>query len=82
MTEERLPSGIWIRVHDGRLTLDRVVDWDEDRRRAREILETIQGIRGVVNRVRAQTADVEFATAPGEVSREIEERFRRTADLP
>jgi osmotically-inducible protein OsmY len=80
MAEARLPSSISVRVHDCQLTLDGVVDRDEDRRRAKEILETIPGIRRVVNRVRVRTANAEFATAPGEISRQIEERLRRAAE--
>ena len=62
------------------LTPDGVVDRDEDRRRAKEILGAIPGIRGVVNRVRVRTAAGKFAIAPGEISREIEERLRRAAE--
>ena len=78
--EAHLPATLRVRVDDGCLILEGVVDDDSTRRRAKELLQTIPGAKGVINRVRVRTRDGEFATAPSEIAREIQERLRKAAE--
>lgn len=78
--EAHLPSTIQLRVDGGRVILDGVVANEAERRRAKEVFERIPGVMGVVNRIRMRTANGEFATAPGEIQKEIEDRLRRAAE--
>jgi osmotically-inducible protein OsmY len=79
-SEAHLPETIGIRVDHGRLTLEGVVANEQERQRARETLETIPGIGGVVNRLRVRTPSGEMSTPPAEISRKIEQRLLRAAE--
>jgi len=78
--EAGLPSTISLRVEVSRVILDGIVDNDEERRRAKEVIETIPGVKTVINRLRVNTAAAGFAGATDQISREIHERLLKAAE--
>jgi len=78
--EAHLPSTISIRVEDGRVILDGFVNDDAERRRAKETIETIPGVKAVINRIRVVNYAGGFTGVSDQISKEIEERLRKAAE--
>jgi len=77
----QLPA-IWERirvvVRDGWVTLEGEVEQDSQRQRAEEAVRRQIGVRGVRNLIRLKP---KAAVAPDEIRRQIEEAFRRSAEI-
>ena len=67
---------IQVVVSDGVVTLDGQLDWNYERERAEEALQSVRGVRMVNNHIR-----IEPRVEPLEIKRRIEEAFRRSAEL-
>lgn len=66
-----------IKVDNGRVYLDGTVHWDYERRAAEKAIETILGVKAVINRVKIKTKDIE----PVEIKRQIRAAFHRHASV-
>jgi osmotically-inducible protein OsmY len=67
---------IRVTVRDGWLTLEGQVEWNYSRKRAERAVRRVRGLKGVTNLIQ-----VSPRVPPVEVKRQIEESFRRNAEL-
>jgi osmotically-inducible protein OsmY len=66
-----------IKVENGVVYLDGIVDWDYERKAAENSVENLQGIKGVINNVKIKEQEVE----PSEIKKKIRSAFRRHASV-
>jgi osmotically-inducible protein OsmY len=74
-----LPSSaeqIRVVVEDGWVTLEGKVEYNFQREYAESAVRWVRGVKGVTNLI-----EIEPRAEPGEIKREIEEAFRRSADI-
>jgi len=70
--DDRIKAG----VHDGYVTLDGTVDWNFQRSGAEACTRSVHGVRGVLNHIAVQPK-----VSAGDVTRNIEEALRRSAEV-
>jgi osmotically-inducible protein OsmY len=63
-------------VHQGRVTLDGIVDWQYQRERAGSAVQHVNGVLGVINSLR-----IEPKIAPENIKKKIEAAFQRLAHV-
>jgi osmotically-inducible protein OsmY len=66
-----------VKVEDGWITLDGVVDWEYERKAAQRAVEHLRGVMGVINRVTIRARKVE----PTEIKKKIRAAFHRHATV-
>jgi osmotically-inducible protein OsmY len=69
-------EGIRVVVKNGWVTLEGEVEWQFQRERAETAVRRVRGIKGVIN-----TLEVKPKVEPGELKRQIEEAFKRSAEV-
>jgi osmotically-inducible protein OsmY len=69
-------EGIRVVVKNGWVTLEGEVEWQFQRERAETVVRRVKGIKGVVNSI-----EVKPKVKPGDLKRQIEEAFKRSAEV-
>jgi osmotically-inducible protein OsmY len=70
------PEKISIEVEDGWVTLDGEVEWDFERTTAARIMETLQGVTGITNKIKLHPS-----TQPSDIRSKITLAFHRRATV-
>ena len=70
-----VPKGIQVTVDRGLITLRGDVDWDYERREAREAVSSLLGVTGVINLISIRKTE-----KPSDVKKLIETALKRSAD--
>ena len=66
-----------IKVENGWVYLEGMVDWEYERSAAEKSIEHVRGIKGVINRVKIKQRDIDS----GEVKKKIKAAFQRNATV-
>lgn len=79
--EAGLPESIGITVMDRRIVLCGEVEGYPQRREAEDIMSTVPGGKGVINKLRVRSPAGQITATPDEIRKRIEEGLTRRAEL-
>ena len=66
-----------VKVENGWVYLDGVVDWEYERRAAEKSIEHLRGVKGVLNQIKIKQQEID----PGDVKKKIKAAFHRHASV-